>query len=244
MARAMATRRSRPRGDAPAEGGPLRLTPGQQRALEDLERLWRRLALHLLRSGKLERPWAVGVTSALPGEGRTTTAVGLALALAQEGGEPVALVEAGPGRGCLAGDFGVQETPGLREHLSGEAPLEAALRPTGVANLTLLPLGGERDGAGGGAPSVPLWRGLPGVLEPLRRRFAYTLLDLGPLVTEAGAAGAARAAAGAVRVVRSGWAPLAKVREAAGLLEGRLLGVVHVGAPSAVPRWLSHLLTE
>jgi Mrp family chromosome partitioning ATPase/capsular polysaccharide biosynthesis protein len=66
------------------------------------------------------------VTSALAGEGKTTTAANLALALAR-GGRQVMLVELDLRRPRLNALFDLADTPGLTDVVLGKAPLEDAI---------------------------------------------------------------------------------------------------------------------
>lgn len=72
-------------------------------------------------------PTSVLVTSALPGDGKSTLALALALELAA-GGRKVVLVDADLRQGRLAMAFGVDEGPGLLDLLAGHASAEAVIR--------------------------------------------------------------------------------------------------------------------
>jgi Mrp family chromosome partitioning ATPase len=97
-------------------------------------------------------PAAVAVTSSVPGEGKTTVAVGLAIALARAGSS-VLLVDGDVRQRGLSARFGFRpgtgagRRPGLGAVLRGEAALDAALRPGPVPGLAVLPTAVETDGA-------------------------------------------------------------------------------------------------
>jgi tyrosine-protein kinase Etk/Wzc len=90
-------------------------------------------------------PQVLVITSALPGDGKSTSAANLAITLAQQGTRTL-LVDADLRRGVLHKVFDVESDPGLTHLLLGRATLEEAVRtiPTGgetALTLDLLPAG-------------------------------------------------------------------------------------------------------
>jgi non-specific protein-tyrosine kinase len=81
----------------------------------------------------------VGVTSAEAGEGKSTAAANLALALA-EGGRKVIIIDADLRRPAQHTLFGVERGEGLATLLR-DAPTQLPLLETGVPGVTLLPAG-------------------------------------------------------------------------------------------------------
>lgn len=77
------------------------------------------------------------VTSAVPQEGKSLTAINLALALA-EANKPVLLVDGDMRRSRLHAAFKVPQAPGLAELLGGAAPSNGPVRATRYPNLFLL----------------------------------------------------------------------------------------------------------
>ncbi|SEP61653.1 polysaccharide biosynthesis tyrosine autokinase [Microlunatus flavus] len=185
-----------------------------------------RTGLAFLRAAGGREPGAevVVVTSALGGEGKTTTSLDLARATA-ESGEQVLLVEADLRRPTLAGALNLGAGPGLSEVLAGQAPLSAAVRPTGTDGLWVLPAGALPPNPAellGSARAVELVAGLRG-------SYGRVLLDSPPLLPVTDAALAAGLADGVLVVVRWGRSRADDVREAVGMLEqvhARVLGVV------------------
>jgi Mrp family chromosome partitioning ATPase len=230
-----------------------RLNGKQRQALTDLQRTWQRLALQVVRgSGKgkaATAPQAIGVTSAIHGEGRTTAAIGLASALALETGERVALLEVDWEHPTLAADFQTDPLPGIVDYAQGRCDWEDIFRKTALDNLAFAPIGGRQHHRKAAAASVDATPGLlrqsmPAILRQLKEEFHYIVLDLPPVLSNSlHTEGVIRALDGSLLVVRAGVTPLRQVRDALQWIgEERLKGIIHVGPPSAVPRWVSELL--
>jgi succinoglycan biosynthesis transport protein ExoP len=80
------------------------------------------------------------VTSALPGEGKTTAATNLAVAIAQIGRD-VVLISADLRSPDTRTPFGLENDRGLGQVLKGEVRLEEAVCATPIPHLTVLPSG-------------------------------------------------------------------------------------------------------
>lgn len=96
-------------------------------------------------AGKGAAPVAQGnlimVTSALPGEGKTFTALNLAMSIATELDHTVMLVDAEVSRPAVLKNLGLGEGPGLLDLIDGTVPMHEALLRTNVAKLSILPSG-------------------------------------------------------------------------------------------------------
>lgn len=112
--------------------------------MSDASEAYRSLRTHVLYSSSQLGARVIIVTSSQDGEGKTTTAVNLAAALAHSGKLTV-LVSADLRRPGLSELFGDEGLPGLTDVLVGEADLIAALVPTDVGNLSVLPVGQPVD---------------------------------------------------------------------------------------------------
>src|SRR2546425_11471485 len=86
--------------------------------------------LYMATEGK--RPKIILVTSAVPGDGKSMTTANLAITMAHASSR-VLLIDADLRKGVLHRHFGLEESPGLTEVLSGQAASSAAVKPTKIA---------------------------------------------------------------------------------------------------------------
>jgi tyrosine-protein kinase Etk/Wzc len=125
-------------------------------------------------------PRVIVVTSALPGDGKTTTTVNLAVTLAHQG-QRVILIDAETRRGTVHEVFGIPPAPGFFDLMYGQASPGECIRRVqmeGGGTIDVLPLGS--------APSVnPADLLVAARVEPLferlRGQYDYVLLDTPPL---------------------------------------------------------------
>lgn len=117
---------------------------------------------------------SIVVTSARPGEGRTTVAIALALHLARDdAGSRVALVDADLHRPSIATRVGIDGSVGLTSVLTGETPLPQALQPWGADNLRVLPCGPAPS-----SPSATIRsEAMAGLLAELVEEFDIVVVD-------------------------------------------------------------------
>jgi succinoglycan biosynthesis transport protein ExoP len=151
---------------------------------------------------KEEQLQALLVTSSLPGEGKTTVAVNLALALSQY--QRTCLVDADLRRPCAAATCGVHSTIGLGDVLLGSVPLMDALVAThGAPNLFVLP-GGE---ASDERAHMVAGMAMDSILESLRDRFDFIVIDSSPIIPYAEGRALSTMTDGVIFVTRSGITP-------------------------------------
>ncbi len=122
------------------------LVPGQPRSqLEEEFRIIKRPLLENIRREGPMRPHRANlimVTSAVPGEGKTQTALNLAISIAMELDHTVLLIEADVLKPSLMSRVGLQASHGLLDLLEvQQTELSDVLLKTNVPKLTLLPAG-------------------------------------------------------------------------------------------------------
>lgn len=165
------------------------------------------------------------VTSPQAGDGKTMTAMNLALAMALDG-KRVILVDADLRRPTLHELVNVPNAPGLTDVLMGLSSVEEALQPTDVANLKILCAG----------PAVPNPGELFGssnfeyVIEHLEYRADVVIFDTSPCVPVADPLLVGARMDGVVLVVHAGKTRRAAVKQATDMLQrarARVIGVVY-----------------
>jgi capsular exopolysaccharide synthesis family protein len=149
------------------------------------------------------------LTSPLPSEGKTTTAVNLALTLCERG-LSVCLIDADMRRGQVHDVFGFKRSPGLSEVLEGKTTFEAVYHQVRVGelrNLALLTSGSVAASPPGLVGSA----GMRALLDQLRERFDLIVVDTPPINILTDAALIGVHADGVLLVVRAGVTDLAAV---------------------------------
>ena len=124
----------------------------------------------------------VAVTSALPGEGKTTTAVCLARVAARSGGR-VLLIDGDPRRRGVTRMLGLNPDHGLAEVLHGAAAWRNVLVLDPASGAQVLPLSGSNLSADDlfGAPPMTA------MLDELRQAFDLIVIDTAPVLVLADA---------------------------------------------------------
>jgi protein-tyrosine kinase len=163
------------------------------------------------------------VTSALVGEGKTFTAVNLAMSLAAELDHTVMLVDADVERPSvsrmlgLAGEGRPAPEPGLLDVLDGQADMADAILRTNIDKLSLVPSGAHRKHATELLASDAMTR----LLEQMASRYADRIIvfDSPPLLLTTEARALAMHMGQVVVVVHAEKTPQAKVESALAMIE-------------------------
>jgi protein-tyrosine kinase len=170
------------------------------------------------------------VTSASPAEGKTFTAVNLAMAQAQIAESAVLLADFDLRRPVIHNLFQTERSPGLSDYLLDGVPLEMAIRRIGNTNLHFLPAGTPVKN-----PLELLnLRQVKALVEALPRIFNWVVIDTPPLLFSADANLMSTLADGTIMVVRIGATTYDNViRAMQSLCENNVLGIVANGARAA-----------
>lgn len=162
------------------------------------------------------------VTSALPGEGKTTTAINLAITVSQAG-QRVLLIEADLRRPKIPGYLHLEPTVGLTTVLIGRVALDEAIQPWGDDGLSVI--------TSGSIPPNPAEllqsQAMEAVVSKVRAEYDVVVIDGPPLLPVTDAAVLASQGDGAIIVVRQGKTTkdeLAEARERLHSVDARVLG--------------------
>lgn len=141
--------------------------------------------------------------------GKSFLSKNLAVLLAQSG-EPVVLVDADMRRGRLHRDFVLERANGLSEYLAGEVELDAVLKETPVAGLSVITCGVQPP-----RPSELLMSPrFEALVDALKERFPrYVVIDSPPVLAVSDAATIGRYAGLSVFVVRAGKHPIQEIEQ-------------------------------
>jgi polysaccharide biosynthesis transport protein len=174
----------------------------------------------------LERPVIV-VTSARPGEGKTSTSCGIASSFAAAG-ERIVIIDADLRHPDIHHRFPVENTIGLSEVLAGRATLADAVAPHALPSgdrLHVLPTGRALQ-----RPAELLGSDrMAHVVEALSREADLVIIDSPPVLPVADTLALANLASGVLLVAevqRTSYAELERAKEMLTRNRSRILGVV------------------
>lgn len=137
---------------------------------------YRVLRTNVLRSSIGHR--IIAVSSAGPGDGKTTTSINMAGVLALKRDARVLLIDADMRRRGVASKLGLDPSPGLADVLAGACALDDAIVQVGnLPNLFVLPAGRSSANPAELLDS-PAWRAL---VANVRERFQFTVVDTTPI---------------------------------------------------------------
>jgi protein-tyrosine kinase len=177
----------------------------------------------LLSSARGKSVKSIFVTSSRAGEGKTTTAVAAAHALAARG--KVLLVDANMRAPAVHTLFGLDRGPGLADVLLAKVQGAAILHSTEFANLTIALAGEAAPGASVSFDSEAFARELAG----WKSAFDVVVLDGDSILSSSDAAALARLCDGVVLVAeceKTKWEVLELAKDKVQGVDGKVLGVI------------------
>jgi exopolysaccharide/PEP-CTERM locus tyrosine autokinase len=166
------------------------------------------------------------VTSSISDEGKSVTALNLAISIAHEHNHTVLLVEADMRQPSICRYLGIEANSGLANCLMDGMDVGDALIKTGLGNLTLLPAGKQI------ANPVELFSSqkMRDLLDEIKHRYddRYIIFDTPPLLPFAETRLLGNIVDGVVYVIKEGGTSLQNITEALGYLKDtKVLGIVY-----------------
>lgn len=185
---------------------------------------------------------AITVTSSIHSEGKTITAVNLAISMAQDlNKKQVLLVDADLRRSRVGKYLGIKPDLGLADLISNGSHLDEALVNIGIGNLTVLPAGKSPQNPAEILGSVKMRF----LISLLRSRFDHIIIDSPPIipVTDAGVIGAQTD--GVIMVVQANRTQKGIVKHSEGLLkqaQAKVLGYILTNIQYHIPAYIYRYL--
>ncbi len=186
----------------------------------DRYRFLRMRLRELWNTGKLK---SLLITSPLPEDGKSTTSINLATALADHGKNKVLLIEADLYHSPLVSMLGLDPAPGLAECIESGLDLRSAMRKLHPLEWFLLPAGKPQ-----GNPTELLHRdAFVRIMRQVISSFDWVLIDSPPVLPLVDALMLKRHADGTLLIARAGHTPRKAIEQSLSLLgQEHVLGIV------------------
>jgi len=185
---------------------------------------------------------AIAITSSIHGEGKTITAINLAISMAHDlNKKSILLVDADLRRGRISKYLGINSEVGLSDLISNGTNVDEALLNIGIDNLTLLPAGKVPHNPAELLGSIKV----KNLINLLKAKYDYIIFDTPPIVhvTDAGILGAQTD--GVVMVIQADRTQRGVVKTAEGLLKQaqvKLLGYILTNIQYHIPAYIYRYL--
>ncbi len=169
------------------------------------------------------------VTSSVGGEGKSITAINLAISLSQGLDHSALLVDADIRKPSVARYLGITAEAGLSDCLIDGSEARVSIIKTSMEKLSVLPSGRAVENPVELLSSMRM----KDLIQELKHgpQGRYVIIDTPPILPFAETRAVGRLVDGVVFVVREGTAQLQSIEEALGLLkDANLLGLVYTGA--------------
>ena len=172
------------------------------------------------------------ISSSIGGEGKSVTALNLAISLAQEHDREVLIIDADLRKPSIARYLRLTQKKGLAECLKEGLDVNEALIKTGLGNLSFLPAGAPDNNP------VELYSSqkMSALLAGMKERFSngFVIIDCSPVLPFAEARILANLVDGVIYVVKEGGTSLANIEEGLNaLFEATVIGLVYNKATTA-----------
>ena len=184
------------------------------------------------------------MTSSINKEGKTATAINLAISMAGDlNNKTILLIDADMRKGTMAKYLGLDSSPGLCEVLKGEVDIDSVLVNPNIDNLTVL--------ASGKTPKNPSEllnsKRMEQVIASLKSRFDYIFIDAPPVMPLADACILGPMADGVIVIIRAGRTQRDMVKHVEHRLRqarANIIGYVITNVEYHIPQYLYRYVQE
>jgi capsular exopolysaccharide synthesis family protein len=174
------------------------------------------------------------ITSAAKGEGKTITAINLALSLVKEPHNSVLLIDCDVRNPSICHYLDIEPSLGLIDYFVGETDFANIIIKPDIENFYVIPAGQPRLNT----ENISSQHRMNKLIEHVKQqRIAkYTIIDTPPILLYADAFDVGHYVDAVLFVIKEGHTPIKKVQEALNILKNfTLLGIVFNNASSAPP---------
>ncbi len=196
---------------------------------------YRSLRTRLLSQNPENEHRILAITSSVPRDGKSVTALNAAFSLSEIRHLQTLVVDGDFRRGSLATMLNLPDSPGLADVLQGRATYEEALQATPLPNLFFMAAGHTK---GRSAAEVLSDASAGAVFERYRKEFNYTIVDTPPATTVADVGVIGQWCHGVIMVVRLNKTPEPVAQRAVRVLQVNnvpILGALLVGDEARAP---------
>lgn len=186
---------------------------------------YKMLRVQIMQRTKAKDWNTIMITSAVPGEGKTVTAINLAMMFARAYNQTVLLVDCDLRQQKVYRYMGIASGLGVVDHLVDGRPLHEIIVWPRIPKMTMIS-GGRTVNESAELLGSPRMKAL---VEEMKRRYTdrYILLDSAPVLSGADALALSALTDGIVMVVEAGKTPLKEIQEALELMpKEKFLGFV------------------
>lgn len=184
----------------------------------------------------------ITITSSIHGEGKSVSAVNLAIAMARDLNEKnILLVDADLRRPKISSYLGIAHELGLSDLIANGSPIEEALLNIGIDNLTIVTAGKQVKNPAELLGSLKF----KNLLSQFKAKYDYIIFDAPPIipVTDAGLIGAQTD--GVIMVIQASRTPRGVVKHGENLLtqaQTKLLGYILTNIRYHIPAYIYRYL--
>ncbi|MBF0503871.1 MAG: CpsD/CapB family tyrosine-protein kinase [Candidatus Omnitrophica bacterium] len=203
---------------------------------------YKSLVTNLLSLNKGKPPHVMTITSSIASEGKSVTALNLAITLSHAIHKPrVLLIDADMRKGKIVKYLGVEEHKGLSEHLNGQAQLDEIIFQIDIEHLSFISCGQVASNPADILASARM----SDLLRELRPQFEYILIDTPPVIPVTDAVVIGAQTDGVILVIKAGETQRGIVGRAGELLNqahAKIIGHVLTGIEYFVPDYIYRYL--